>query len=125
MRSSNGAVSSLSNREREIALLAARGMTDKEIQRHLGLSGSTIATYWKRIREKLQSVNRTEAIARILSERLPTSTQPTDGALTVCRDIVVTFAPGLWKPAWNRCQFDEPMRGSTPTGGAPNPRSMR
>ena len=92
--------SALSSREREIVLLAARGLTDKEIKRRLGVSTSTVATYWKRIRDKLDTVNRAEAIAKLLTTQLTTQTRhvpDTSGMLTVGpADPVVTWAPGKW-----------------------------
>ena len=93
--------SALSAREWQIAELAAQGLTDKEIQRRLGLSASTISTYWKRIREKLQTVNRAQAIAKLAQakngHRGKEWGQPLAGAVTVHpSSIDVTFAPGRW-----------------------------
>jgi DNA-binding CsgD family transcriptional regulator len=92
----------LSERERQIAFLAAQGLTDKEVQRRLGLSGSTIATYWKRIRQKLNTANRAEAIAKLLSssDHGPAVFQNhrlAPGAHTCPRSqIEVTWALGRW-----------------------------
>ena len=95
-----GAVSNLSDSERQIALLAAEGLTDKEIQRQLGLSASTVATYWKRIREKLQCVNRAEAMAHIVCGFLakPVGIDgPLRGMYTATGSaMTVTLAPGDW-----------------------------
>jgi DNA-binding CsgD family transcriptional regulator len=54
-------------REREILECAAQGLTDKEIAARLGISRETVATYWKRIRLRLDGASRTEAVARALT----------------------------------------------------------
>lgn len=56
----------LSDRERTVLLLAAEGLTDKEIARHLDLSQRTIGTYWERMRQKLGPFSRTQLVARFL-----------------------------------------------------------
>src|SRR5688500_6082165 len=48
----------LSVREEEVALLAAEGLTDKEIADRLGLSPGTLRTYWERTRAKLGAKTR-------------------------------------------------------------------
>jgi PAS domain S-box-containing protein len=58
----------LSERESEILLLAAEGLTDKEISDRLGVSDGSIRTYWDRVRSKLQAKSRGEAIAKSLRE---------------------------------------------------------
>lgn len=47
-------------------LLAAEGLTDKEIAKHLNLSQRTIGTYWERMRQKLGPYPRTQLVARFL-----------------------------------------------------------
>lgn len=64
----------LSPREKETLSLAAVGLTDKEIAVNLGVSLTTIRTYWERIREKLSSINRAQTVAifvRGSSEEIP------------------------------------------------------
>lgn len=56
----------LSDRERTVLLLAAEGLTDKEIAKHLDLSQRTIGTYWERMRTKLGPSSRTQLVARFL-----------------------------------------------------------
>ncbi len=56
----------LSDRERTVLLLAAEGLTDKEIAKHLNLSQRTIGTYWERMRQKLGPFSRTQLVARFL-----------------------------------------------------------
>ncbi|MEZ0327753.1 MAG: LuxR C-terminal-related transcriptional regulator [Fimbriimonas sp.] len=56
----------LSDRERTVLLLAAEGLTDKEIAKHLSLSQRTIGTYWERMRQKLGPFSRTQLVARFL-----------------------------------------------------------
>jgi PAS domain S-box-containing protein len=57
----------LSPREQEILLLAADGMTDKQICGQLEITQSTINTYWSRLRDKLGASSRSEAVAKALS----------------------------------------------------------
>ncbi len=47
-------------------MLAAEGLTDKEIAKHLNLSQRTIGTYWERMRQKLGPFSRTQLVARFL-----------------------------------------------------------
>lgn len=56
----------LSRRERQVILLAARGLADKEIARELGLSIGTVGTLWSRIRSKIGHYNRTGLVVRAL-----------------------------------------------------------
>jgi PAS domain S-box-containing protein len=56
----------LSDRERTVLLLAADGLTDKEIANSLGLSLKTIHTYWDRMRQKLSASTRTQVFAKFL-----------------------------------------------------------
>lgn len=53
----------LSARERQVAELAAVGLTDKAVAERLGLSPHTIGRHWRNIREKLNASSRTEAVA--------------------------------------------------------------
>ncbi len=53
----------LSERERQIVRLGARGLTDKEIADRLAVSITTVRTYWIRLRRKLNANNRAQAIA--------------------------------------------------------------
>lgn len=58
----------LSDREKQIAKLAAQGLTDKEIARKSGVSITTVRTYWMRIRRKVQATNRAQAIVKALAQ---------------------------------------------------------
>lgn len=65
-------IEGLSRREREVLDRATAGMTDEQIAQSLGLSLSTVSSYWVRIRGKLGFVSRTElvaAVVRMLAER--------------------------------------------------------
>ena len=53
----------LSQRENEVLVLIAAGKTDKEIAGEIHLSLNTVRTYCKRIYQKLEVKNRTEAAA--------------------------------------------------------------
>lgn len=53
----------LSQRERRILELAAKGHTDKGIAAELGIAPSTVLTYWLRIRSKLGPHPRAELVA--------------------------------------------------------------
>jgi len=56
----------LSDREREIVLLAAEGLGDKEIAGKLGIAEGTVRTYWDRLRPKIGATNRAQASAKLL-----------------------------------------------------------
>jgi len=58
--------SKLSNRENEILVHASKGWTDQQIALELGISVSTVNSYWVRIRGKLGHFNRTELVAGLL-----------------------------------------------------------
>ena len=60
----------LSNRERQILLLAAKGLTDAGIAQKLGISVATVGTYWGRIRGKSGQHSRTELVANFLREKV-------------------------------------------------------
>jgi DNA-binding NarL/FixJ family response regulator len=63
------ALESLSKRERQIMLLAARGLTDSGIAQKLEISAATVGTYWGRIRTKLGHHSRTELVANYMREK--------------------------------------------------------
>jgi len=56
-------------REEQVLVLAARGLTDKEIAIKLGISPDTVGTYWRRILAKYQAASRTEVVAKYAGER--------------------------------------------------------
>lgn len=58
----------LSERERQLLTLAAKGLTDAEIGKHLEISETTVKSYWGRVRTKLGPRNRTELVALSLGE---------------------------------------------------------
>ena len=64
-----GTISSLSPRERQLLQLSAHGLTDQGIAHRLGISLATVGTYWGRVRVKLGSFNRTELVAHYLREQ--------------------------------------------------------
>lgn len=57
----------LSNRERQLVDLAARGLIDKEICRELNLSENTLRTYWRRIRNKVGEHTRSRLVAEYVA----------------------------------------------------------
>ncbi len=54
------------SRQDQILLLAAEGMTDKEIAARLNLSPETVGTYWRRILSKYSAASRTEVVAKVV-----------------------------------------------------------
>ncbi len=56
-------------REEQVLVLAAKGLTDKEIAIKLGISPDTVGTYWRRILAKYQAASRTEVVAKYASDR--------------------------------------------------------
>ena len=60
-------VRSLSERERQILNYVANGLTSKEVANRLGLSQSSVRTYWYRVLSKLNALNKAEALVRAAS----------------------------------------------------------
>lgn len=60
----------LSEQEHKVLELAAGGMTDKGIARVLGISASTVITYWGRIRSKLGLHSRPELVSCFVNSRI-------------------------------------------------------
>jgi len=58
----------LSPREQSVLLLLAKGYLYKEIADELGIGGTTVNTYIRRIYEKLQVRSRSQAIAKYLKQ---------------------------------------------------------
>jgi DNA-binding CsgD family transcriptional regulator len=58
----------LSPREKEVAVLVARGLPNAEVARMLGVSGFTVSSYLRRIFAKLGVNNRTALAAIVLTE---------------------------------------------------------
>ncbi|CAN5670269.1 hypothetical protein BH11ARM2_BH11ARM2_00830 [soil metagenome] len=54
------------SRQDQILLLAAEGLTDKEIAARLTLSPETVGTYWRRILSKYSAASRTEVVAKVI-----------------------------------------------------------
>jgi DNA-binding CsgD family transcriptional regulator len=63
------AIGEAPKREEQVLVLAAKGLTDKEIAIKLGISPDTVGTYWRRILAKYQAASRTEVVAKYASER--------------------------------------------------------
>jgi PAS domain S-box-containing protein len=63
---------SLSERERQLVVLASKGLTDTAIALKLGISLATVGTYWGRVRIKFGPLNRTELVAVFLQEQAAT-----------------------------------------------------
>jgi PAS domain S-box-containing protein len=80
----------LSDRERTVLLLAADGLTDKEIAQRLSLSQRTIGTYWERMREKLGHYSRTQLVARFL-----TGSAKADDSANY-KSLFSTWEEGIW-----------------------------
>jgi LuxR family maltose regulon positive regulatory protein len=63
-RTSGQILNPLSNREREVFLLMARGVSNREIAEQLVITVGTVKSHVNHILEKLNARNRTEAVAR-------------------------------------------------------------
>lgn len=97
----------LSTREREVAMLAAQGLTDKEIASRLELSPGTLRTYWERARHKLDARSRAHVIAKLLREEYDGNNE---GQLDIARLFIINSAEhaviisdhdgllGFWSP---------------------------
>jgi DNA-binding CsgD family transcriptional regulator len=56
-------------REEQVLVLAAAGLTDKEIAVRLGISPDTVGTYWRRVLARYAAASRTECVAKYLDAR--------------------------------------------------------
>jgi DNA-binding NarL/FixJ family response regulator len=65
IESFNDVLKSLTPRERQIALLAARGLTNRQIATEVGLSINTVSNHLKRVYPKLEVSSRTELAWRL------------------------------------------------------------
>lgn len=63
----------LSPREREILELASQGRTDEQIAQGMGISTSTVNSYWVRIRGKVGQYSRTELVGKVLRQEMARS----------------------------------------------------
>lgn len=81
----------LSDRERTVLLLAADGLTDKEIARNLGISLKTVGTYWDRMRHKFSASSRTQVLANFL--RIQVAEDQEAGRLD---RLFATWEEGVW-----------------------------
>jgi DNA-binding CsgD family transcriptional regulator len=54
-------------REEQLILLAAEGLTDREIAERLGLSQQTVGTYWQRLMKRLGASTRTQVVAMAMA----------------------------------------------------------
>lgn len=59
-------LASLSDREKQVLVLIAEGMTNKEISAHLTISESTVENHTHQIYKKLRVSNRAQAVAYVL-----------------------------------------------------------
>lgn len=66
----------LSRREREVAGFLARGQSNKEIARHLGVSEITVKVHVSNLLRKLQARNRTEAATHLLATGMVPPLEP-------------------------------------------------
>ncbi len=67
----------LTEREREVLQLVARGATDKEVAVRLGIAANTVHYHMKNVLVKLHARNRAEAAVRALREGLVEATAAT------------------------------------------------
>jgi DNA-binding CsgD family transcriptional regulator len=104
-----GKTTRLSPRERQLVRLAAAGRTDKEICRELGVSLPTVRTHWTRLRDKLDVVTRTQAVAAAMKQA-----QAARGATGAARLLDGVDLSGIgfwvWDPATNEIRPDQECR---------------
>ena len=63
---SNHSMGKLSQRERQVVLLAADGLVDKEIAGELGVTTATVRSYWSRLRKKTSGANKVQIVVLAL-----------------------------------------------------------
>lgn len=72
----------ITRQERKVVDGAAKGMTDKEIAKHRGITVSSVRTYWDRLRERLKANSRTHVVAIVSQAKL----RETQRALQECEE---------------------------------------
>ncbi|MEZ0325349.1 MAG: LuxR C-terminal-related transcriptional regulator [Fimbriimonas sp.] len=104
----------LSHREVEVALLAAQGLTDKEIAERLSLSPGTLRTYWERARTKLDARSRSHVIAKLLHTNFQGTQKELEAEMQLLKlflassseyAMIITDAEGIiqvWNPGIER-----------------------
>ncbi len=70
----------LSRRERTLLEAMAKGLTNKELARELGISTNTVKFHLSNLYEKLSLKNRAQAVAFYYSSRLASEAKPSDPA---------------------------------------------
>lgn len=64
-----GIQSEAKSRQEQVLLLAAEGLTDKEIAARLNLSAETVGTYWRRVMSRHGASSRTEVVAKVIRQQ--------------------------------------------------------
>jgi PAS domain S-box-containing protein len=82
----------LSTREVEVALLAAQGLTDKEIAEKLSVSPGTLRTYWERARTKMDARSRSHVIAKLLVSNFENTQKHLEEELSFMKLFLVSSA---------------------------------
>lgn len=104
----DGKLARLSPRERQLVRLAAAGRTDKEICRELGVSLPTVRTHWTRLRDKLDVVTRTQAVAAAM--RQAQAAQATGAARLLDGLDLAGIGFWVWDAETNEVRPDEECR---------------
>lgn len=104
----DGKIARLSPRERQLVRLAAAGRTDKEICRELGVSLPTVRTHWTRLRDKLDVVTRTQAVAAAM--RQAQVAQQTGAARLLDGVDLTGIGFWVWDSGTNEVRPDEECR---------------
>jgi PAS domain-containing protein len=88
--------------------LAAAGRTDKEICRELGVSLPTVRTHWTRLRDKLDVVTRTQAVAAAM--RQAQAAKATGAARLLDGIDLAGIGFWVWDATTNEVRPDEECR---------------
>ena len=84
-------------REEQVLVLAAGGLTDKEIAVRLGISPDTVGTYWRRVLAKYNAASRTEVVAKYMDQRAKNaiqSLQYVNDCLTLLNEHMMNHGAG-------------------------------
>ncbi len=79
----------LSEQEQQLIKLAANGLTDIAIANRLGITESTVKSYWLRVRNKLGPHNRTELVAHALREESEQTISELNGEIQRLKQALV------------------------------------
>ncbi len=90
----------LSDREQQILVLVAQGLSNKQIALHLDISENTVKVHLRNVFSKINVSSRTEASLYALRHGLVTMPTPARPPELVTDEVVLSDAPPTWRWWW-------------------------